>query len=175
MTLRAGLRLGPYEVVAPLGAGGMGEVYRARDTRLNRTVAIKVLPHDQSPIPTASAASCRRRAPPPPSTIPTSSRYDIVHDGGHRFLVMEYVAGKTLDRLIRAKGLPLAEALGYAPADADALAAAHATGIVHRDLKPANIMITPEGSVKVLDFGLAKLDRARPATDRADTPTERRC
>ena len=147
----------------------MGEVYRARDTRLNRTVAIKILPHDQVAdrdrerrfLQEARAASALND----PHIV---TLHDIVHETGIDFLVMEYVAGKSLDGLISAKGLPLLEALGYGQQLASALAAAHAAGIVHRDIKPANVIVTPEGQVKVLDFGLAKLvqrDLGDPGTE----------
>src|SRR6185369_2641964 len=97
--------------------------------------------------------------------------HDIVHEAGIDFLVMEHVSGKSLDRLIPAKGLPLIEALGYAQQIADALAAAHAAGIVHRDIKPANVIVTPEGHVKILDFGLAKLIERDPEDPGAETRT----
>ena len=152
----------------------MGEVYRARDTRLNRTVAIKVLPHDQVAdrdrerrfLQEARAASALND----PHIV---TLHDIVHETGIDFLVMEYVAGKSLDRLISAKGLPLLEALGYGQQLASALAAAHAAGIVHRDIKPANVIVTPDGRVKVLDFGLAKLvqrDLGDPGTETQTRP-----
>ena len=150
----------------------MGEVYRARDTRLNRTVAIKILPHDQVAdrdrerrfLQEARAASALND----PHIV---TLHDIVHETGIDFLVMEYVAGKSLDRLISAKGLPLLEALGYGQQLASALAAAHAAGIVHRDIKPANVIVTPEGQVKVLDFGLAKLVQRDLGDPGAETQT----
>ena len=158
MPLSAGSRLGPYEVLSSLGAGGMGEVYRARDDRLGREVALKVLPADgmvdQSRrrrfLQEARAASALKH--PAIVTI-----HDIVSVEGVDFIVMEYVAGKTLSEHIREGVLPLGETLRLAAQVADALAHAHAAGIVHRDLKPANVMVGPDGSVKVLDFGLAKL------------------
>jgi serine/threonine protein kinase len=136
----------------------MGEVYRARDSRLNRTVAIKILPRDKVADPDrerrflleARAASALNH----PNIV---TLHDIVHDAGIDFLVMECVPGKSLDQLIVSRGLPLAEALSYAQQIAGALAAAHAAGIVHRDIKPANLIVTPEGQIKILDFGLAKL------------------
>jgi eukaryotic-like serine/threonine-protein kinase len=157
MALSPGSRLGPYEVVSLLGAGGMGEVYRARDSRLGRDVAIKVLPPDLARDETrrrrflqeARAASALNH----PGIV---SIHALESAEGVDFIVMEYVPGRTLDAFIRS-GLPLGEALRIAVRVADAVAAAHAAGIVHRDLKPANVMVTPEGGVKVLDFGLAKL------------------
>ncbi|MGH9721411.1 MAG: protein kinase domain-containing protein, partial [Bryobacteraceae bacterium] len=158
MRLSAGARLGPYEVLALLGSGGMGEVYKARDTRLDRIVAIKVLPADkvsnserrQRFMKEAKAASALNH----PNIV---TIYDIATDNGIDCIVMEYVPGKALDQLIPRKGLRTAETLKYAIQIADALAKAHTAGIVHRDLKPANIMVTGEGQVKVLDFGIAKL------------------
>jgi len=158
MSLAAGTRLGPYEIVSALGSGGMGEVYKARDTRLDRMVAIKVLPADKVADPgrklrfiqEAKAASALNH--PHIVTI-----HDISNADGIDFIVMEYVTGKSLEQLIPAQGMRTAEALQYAIQIADAFAAAHAAGIVHRDLKPANVMVTDAGQVKVLDFGLAKL------------------
>jgi tRNA A-37 threonylcarbamoyl transferase component Bud32 len=161
VSLAAGGRLGPYEIVAPSGSGGMGEVYRARDTRLGREVAIKVLrgerlldEHRRARfVQEARAASALNH--PNIGTV-----YDIASAEGTDFIVMELVPGKTLDALIPRHGMRLGEVLRVAIPLADALAAAHAAGIVHRDLKPANVMVTPEGAVKVLDFGLAKLTQA---------------
>jgi serine/threonine protein kinase/Tol biopolymer transport system component len=166
LTLSSGARLGSYEIESLLGAGGMGEVYRARDTRLNRTVAIKVLPHDQVADPErerrflqeARAASALNH----PHIV---TLHDIAHEAGIDFLVMEYVAGTSLEQLIAARRVTLVEALEYGQQMASALAAAHAAGIIHRDIKPANVIVTPEGQLKVLDFGLAKLverDRDEP-------------
>ena len=156
MTLVAGMKLGPYEIQAPLGAGGMGEVYRARDTRLDRTVAIKVLSQHLS-----SSPEVRQRFEREAKTISQLSHphicalYDVGHQDGTDYLVMEYLEGETLsDRL--AKGpLPVGQVLRYGVEIADALDKAHRQGIVHRDLKPANVMLTKSG-VKLLDFGLAK-------------------
>jgi serine/threonine protein kinase/Tol biopolymer transport system component len=160
MTLPAGTKLGPYEILGPIGAGGMGEVYRARDTRLGRDVAIKVLPADRLSdeaqrvrfVREARAASALDH-----SNIVTI--HEIDSEGGVDFIVMELVAGRNLRTLIPRQGLPIPEVLRIAIPLADALAAAHAAGVVHRDLKPANVMVTPQGVVKVLDFGLAKLMR----------------
>ncbi len=155
--LATGSRLGPYEIVAPLGAGGMGEVYRARDTRLGREVAIKVLPEDMATDP-ARLARFEREA----QTVAALNHPNIVtlhsieESGGIRFLTMELIEGQSLDRLVVPGGVPLVRALELAIPMADALVAAHGRGAVHRDLKPANVMVTREGRVKVLDFGLAK-------------------
>jgi len=161
MALAVGSRLGPYDIGEPLGQGGMGEVYRARDTRLNRTVAIKVLPPDKLADPErkrrfvdeARAASALNH----PAIVTV---YDLATDQGVDFLVMEHVPGHSLDRVIASKGVPLGDALRYTVQIANALVAAHAAGIVHRDIKPANVIVTPESQVKVLDFGLAKLREA---------------
>jgi eukaryotic-like serine/threonine-protein kinase len=158
MSLQPGTRLGPYEVLSLIGAGGMGEVYRARDTRLGREVAIKVLPAGRVAdadrrrrfVQEAQAASALNH--PHIITI-----YEIESADGNDFIVMEYVRGKSLDALIPRQGMRLNEALRIAIAVADALAMAHARGIVHRDLKPANVVVGTDGTVKVLDFGLAKL------------------
>jgi serine/threonine protein kinase len=137
----------------------MGEVFRATDTRLRRTVAIKVLPPDKVADPErkrrflqeARAASALNH----PNIV---TLHDIANEDGMDYLVMEYVLGKSLDKLTGPKGLPLSEAVSYSIQIAGALAAAHAAGIVHRDIKPANVVVTAEGHVKVLDFGLAKLE-----------------
>ena len=171
MALQAGKRLGPYEVLSLIGAGGMGEVYRARDTRLGREVAIKVLPADRVAdadrrrrfVQEAQAASALNH--PHIITI-----YEIESADGNDFIVMEYVRGKSLDALIPRQGMRLNEALRIAIAVADALVTAHARGIVHRDLKPANVIVGTDGTVKVLDFGLAKLI-GDPDTPEEDSPT----
>ncbi len=158
MSLAAGTRLGAYEIVAPLGAGGMGEVYRARDSRLGRDVALKVLPAD-----VASHADRLARFEREARTVAGLNHPNIVvlhsveDDAGVRFLTMELVEGQSLAAHIAPGGLPVARVVELGIALADALAAAHEKGIVHRDLKPANVMLTREGRVKVLDFGLAKL------------------
>jgi eukaryotic-like serine/threonine-protein kinase len=163
MALIPGSKLGPYEIQSLLGAGGMGEVYRARDTRLQRTVAIKILPAHLSSNP-----ELRARFEQEAKSISGLQHPNIcvVHDVGSQdgvdFMVMEYVAGQTLDKLTPADGLATDLALKYAVQIADALSRAHAAGIVHRDLKPSNIMVDESGLVKVLDFGLAKL--AEPAS-----------
>ncbi len=158
MTLQRGTLIGPYEIVALLGSGGMGEVYRAHDTRLNREVALKLIREEKLNVPErrklflqeARAASALNH----PHIV---SVHDIVPAGDSEALVLEYVPGKSLDQLIPRSGMPLADALRYAVQIADALAAAHKAGIVHRDLKPANIMVTDDRTIKLLDFGIAKL------------------
>jgi eukaryotic-like serine/threonine-protein kinase len=156
MALEPGARLGPYEIVSPAGAGGMGEVYRARDTRLDRTVALKVLPPDLTNDPAARQRFEREaRAVAALSHPHICTLHDIGQQDGTDFLVMEYLDGETLAaRLARGK-LPLDQALHYGIQIADALAAAHRAGIIHRDLKPGNIMLAKSGA-KLLDFGLAK-------------------
>jgi serine/threonine protein kinase len=158
MGLTVGTRLGPYEILAPIGAGGMGEVYRARDTKLDREVAIKVLPAPLAQDPERLARFEREAKVLASLNHPNIAQIYGVEE---RALVMELVPGESL------KGpLPLETALNYARQIADALEAAHEKGIVHRDLKPANIMITPQGVVKVLDFGLAAVPQASPETAR---------
>jgi len=163
--------LGSYHIQGVLGAGGMGEVYKAWDPRLNRTVAIKVLPVDQVMdserkrrfIQEARAASALNH----PNII---TIHDIGRENDVDFIVMEYVSGKTLDLRIPRKGMRLDEALRVAIQMADALSKAHSAGIIHRDLKPTNIMITEDGLVKVLDFGLAKLTETKSAQEGTRTP-----
>jgi TolB-like protein/Flp pilus assembly protein TadD len=169
--LRPGGRLGPYEIVALLGAGGMGEVWRARDPRLEREVALKVLP-------TELAADAERlsRFEREAKALASLSHPSIVtihsveEADGVRFLTMERVEGETLDRLIPDGGMGLEQLLALAIPLADALAAAHAKGVLHRDLKPANVMVTEEGQVKILDFGLAKL-AGEPTGELGQGPT----
>jgi len=158
MTLAAGTRLGPYEILAPLGAGGMGEVYRARDTRLSRSVALKVLPENLSVEPERlqrfekEARSASALNHPNIVTI-----YGVGTAEGVSYIAMELVEGKTLRELLHAGALPLRRLLPLAAQMADGLAKAHEAGIVHRDLKPENVMVTKDAFVKILDFGLAKL------------------
>jgi Tol biopolymer transport system component len=168
MPLSAGTRLGPYEILAPIGAGGMGEVYRARDTKLDRDVAIKVLPAALAQDAERLARFEREAKVLASLNHPNIAQiYGVEESGDVRALVMELVPGESL------KGpLPLETALSYAKQIADALEAAHEKGIVHRDLKPANIMVTPAGVIKVLDFGLASvLNRDREGADPASSPT----
>jgi serine/threonine protein kinase len=153
-----GARIGTFDILAPLGAGGMGEVHRARDTRLGREVAIKVLPGERLSDPTRRARFVQEAKAASALNHPhIVTIHEIESADGIDFIVMELVPGETLDALIPKSGMRLGEALRIAIPIADALAAAHAKGIVHRDLKPGNVMVTPDGVVKVLDFGLAKL------------------
>lgn len=175
MPLSAGTRLGVYEILSPLGAGGMGEVYRAKDPKLGRDVAIKVLPEALA-TDSERLARFEREA----RTLASLNHPNIVtifaveEAGGSRFLAMELVEGETLDALIPPGGLPLPRFFEIAVPLADALSAAHERGIVHRDLKPGNVMVTPEGRVKVLDFGLAKIEAADSDPNLTSTPTESR-
>jgi eukaryotic-like serine/threonine-protein kinase len=170
MALAAGTKLGPYEVQAPLGAGGMGEVYRAGDTRLDRTVAIKVLPSAM-----AQDADRLRRFEQEARTIAALNHPNIlgIHDigtyNGAPFLVSEFLEGVTLREKLQAGPLPVRRAMEYALGIAQGLAAAHEKGIVHRDLKPENIFITRDDRIKILDFGLAKLMRPETRGESAET------
>jgi serine/threonine protein kinase/Tol biopolymer transport system component len=153
-----GQTISHFEILEKLGEGGMGVVYKARDTHLDRPVAIKVLPSDKAADPERRRRFAQEaRAASALSHPNIVTIYDIDNADGVYFIVMEYVAGKPLDRVIGRKGLPLGTALGYGVQIADGLARAHGAGIVHRDLKPANVMVTDDGLVKILDFGLAKL------------------
>src|ERR1700682_4900439 len=175
MPLSAGTRLGAYEILSPLGAGGMGEVYRARDPKLGREVAIKVLP-DEVAQDAERLARCEREAPSLASLNHPNivTIYSVEEAGGRRFLAMELVEGESLDAVIVPGGLPLSRFFEIAVPLADALSAAHERGIVHRDLKPGNVMVTREGRVKVLDFGLAQLESAESDPNLTGTPTESR-
>src|SRR5215470_14205152 len=168
--------LGPYEILSPLGAGGMGEVYRSRDTRLDRTVAVKILPQGVSSNPERRQRFEREARVISSLSHPhICSLYDVGQQDGIDYLVMEYIEGESLAQRLGKGPLPLDQALSYAIQVADALDKAHRAGIVHRDLKPANIMLTRSGA-KLLDFGLAKLLGNHPETDfagRSNLPTER--
>jgi Tol biopolymer transport system component/tRNA A-37 threonylcarbamoyl transferase component Bud32 len=172
MAILPGRRLGPYEILSAIGAGGMGEVYKARDTRLERTVAIKVLPTHL-----ADREELRERFEREAKTVASLNHPHIctLYDTGHQddidFLVMEYIEGETLAQRLQKGPLPIQQVLQYAIEIADALDKAHRKGITHRDLKPGNVMLTKSGT-KLLDFGLAKLKQeAAPATPDSQLPT----
>src|SRR5688572_2945226 len=172
MSLPAGTRIGPYEILAPIGSGGMGEVYRAHDSRLNREVALKILSPALSKDPDrrerfereARAAAALNH----PNIVTIHSVEEI---DGIPFLTLELVDGQTLGDIIPADGLPLDRVLTLGIALADGVGAAHQRGITHRDLKPANIMLTSDGRVKVLDFGLAKVKEEEQMAAAAGMPT----
>ena len=174
MALTAHTRLGPYEILAPIGAGGMGEVYKANDTRLDRAVAIKILPAHF-----AESAERRQRFEREAKAISQLNHphictlYDVGEQDGIHYLVMEYIEGETLAERLKKGALPLDKAIEYGIQMADGLAKAHRAGIVHRDLKPANIMLTKLG-VKLLDFGLAKPIEPHAAVDGSDAPTRQK-
>src|SRR5438552_6750448 len=160
MLLSPGTKLGPYEIQAPLGAGGMGEVYRGRDTRLERSVAIKILPKEICNDPVR-----KQRFEREAKTISSLNHphicalYDVGEHNDQQFLVMEFLEGETLAQRLERGALPLEDALRTAIEVAEALDKAHRQGVVHRDLKPSNVMLTKSGA-KLLDFGLAKLKAA---------------
>jgi len=175
MTLTAGTKFGPYEILAPLGAGGMGEVYRARDTKLGREVAVKVLPESVSADADRLARFEREARALASLNHPNIvTVYSVEEAGNVRLLAMELVEGRTLDVVIPTGGLPVSRFFEIAVPLADALSAAHERGIIHRDLKPGNVMLTHDGRVKVLDFGLAKLDAPASDPNLTDLPTESR-
>src|SRR5437867_4316957 len=173
MTVTAGAKLGRYEIRSKIGAGGMGEVYLAQDTKLDRKVALKILPADVAAHPDrmrrfvqeAKAASALNH----PNII---TIYEIDEtDSGH-FIATEFIDGETLRERLRSAPMKLGEVLDVAAQIASALSAAHAVGIVHRDVKPENVMLRRDGIVKVLDFGLAKLtERRRPDSVDTEAPT----
>ena len=163
MPLEPGAQLGPYEVLAPLGAGGMGEVYRAKDTRLDRTVALKVLPQHLAADPDLRQRFEREaRAVSSLNHPHICALFDVGRQEGTDFLVMEYLEGETFAARLSRGPLPTEQVLRYGIEIADALDKAHRQGIVHRDLKPGNVMLTKSGA-KLLDFGLAKLHGAQGA------------
>jgi hypothetical protein len=156
MALTPGTKLGPYEIESPLGAGGMGEVYRARDTRLNRIVAIKILPQHLSDNPVAKERFDREARSISSLNHPNICHlYDVGMQDGLNYLVMEYLEGETLGDRLRKGSLPLGQTLRYGRDICDGLETAHRSGVIHRDLKPGNIMLTKTGA-KLMDFGLAK-------------------
>src|SRR5271169_5072487 len=173
MALTSGTRLGSYEVVAQIGAGGMGEVYKARDTRLNRDVALKVIPEIFS-ADTDRMARFEREAKLLASLNHPhiAAIYGLEESSSTNALVMELVEGPTLADRIAAGPIPLDEVLPIAKQIAEALEYAHDHNVIHRDLKPANIKVKPDGTVKVLDFGLAKAMLDEPAAvDMSNSPT----
>ncbi|MEO8349182.1 MAG: serine/threonine-protein kinase, partial [Acidobacteriota bacterium] len=172
MTLAHGTKHGPYEIVAPLGAGGMGEVYRARDTRLHRDVAIKALPASLSNDPERLARFQREARLLAALNHPNvAAIYGLEEADGSPYLVMECVEGETLAAKLAAGPLPLEDALSVAVQIAAGVAAAHEAGVIHRDLKPANVMVRPDGSVKVLDLGLARSVEVSGTGDPSLSPT----
>jgi serine/threonine protein kinase len=156
MTLTSGVKLGPYEIQSPLGAGGMGEVYRARDTRLDRTVAIKILPSHLSDNPEAKQRFDREARAISSLNHPNiCTLHDVGHQDGTDYLVMELLEGETLADRLRKGPLPLEQVLKIGNEICEGLEKAHRNGVIHRDLKPGNIMLTKTGA-KLMDFGLAK-------------------
>src|SRR5215472_9377799 len=172
MPISAGTRLGPYEIVSALGAGGMGEVYRARDTRLDRVVAIKILPEHISAKPQARERFEREaRAVSSLNHPHICTLHDVGHQDGIDYLVMEYLEGETLAHRLKKTALPPEQVLQYAIQITEELDTAHKHGVVHRDLKPGNIMLTKTG-VKLLDFGLARVLAAEGVAATTALPTQ---
>src|SRR6266568_1149442 len=172
MTLSAGTRLGPYEIVAPLGAGGMGEVYRAKDSRLAREVAVKVLPASFSNDPDRLRRfEQEARAAGLLNHPNITAVYDVGTVEGSPYVVSELLEGDTLRSRIAGMSLAPRRAIDYALQIAHGLAAAHEKGIVHRDLKPENLFVTRDGRVKFLDFGLAKLTQTEAGPEVTSLPT----
>jgi serine/threonine protein kinase/tetratricopeptide (TPR) repeat protein len=172
MTLTSGTKLGPYEIQSPLGAGGMGEVYRARDTRLDRTIAVKVLPDHLSSSPDAKQRFEREARTISSLNHPHICQlYDIGSQDGTDFLVMEFLEGETLADRLRKGAVPVEQCLKIGIEICEGLEKAHRSGVVHRDLKPANIFLTQDGHTKLLDFGLARICTAIPAQIASDAQT----
>src|SRR5262245_18415371 len=173
MSIAPGTRLGGHEIIALLGKGGMGEVYRARDTVLKREVALKILPDEFSRDPDRISRFQREAEVLASLNHPNiAAIHSLQEASGSRFLVLELVEGETLAERIQRGPLPIHEVLNIAAHICEALEAAHEKGVVHRDLKPANVKITPEGNVKVLDFGLAKAIESSPeSTTLSNSPT----
>ena len=166
MALTSGTKIGPYEIVSSLGAGGMGEVYRATDIRLGRDVAIKVLPEAMArDVERLRRFETEARAVAALNHPNILSIHDIGTQDGVPYLVSECLEGQSLRQELSGGALPLRRAIEYGTEIAQGLAAAHDKGIIHRDLKPENIFVTRDGRVKILDFGLAKLARAEAAAD----------
>ncbi len=168
-----GKTLGHYEILEPLGKGGMGEVYRARDTKLKRDVAIKVLPEELSADPDRLARLEREAHLLAALNHPNiATIHALEEDQEARFLVLELVKGDSLEERLSLRAMPVEKALDVGRQIAEALEAAHGEGIIHRDLKPANVLITADGKAKVLDFGLAKtLEHSAPEADLSHSPT----
>src|SRR5664279_4986615 len=172
MTLTPGSKLGPYEILSPLGAGGMGEVYRAKDTRLGRDVALKILPESF-----ARETDRLRRFEQEARAVAALNHPNIlaIHDIGQHegspFLVSELLEGESLGATLDRGALPQRKTIEYGVQIAQGLAAAHEKGIVHRDLKPENIFVTKDGRIKILDFGLAKLAQKTAERKEADGAT----
>jgi Tol biopolymer transport system component len=172
MALSAGTRLGPYEILSPLGAGGMGEVYRARDTRLGRDVAVKVLPEDVAGDARALARfETEARAVAALSHPNILALHDVGKEGAVSYVVMELLEGETLREALAKGPLPLRKALDVGLQVAEGLAAAHGKGIVHRDVKPENVFLTKDGHAKLLDFGLARSGPVPASRDETQSPT----
>ncbi|MCH7871224.1 MAG: protein kinase, partial [Planctomycetes bacterium] len=172
MALEPGKKLGPYEILSPIGKGGMGEVYRARDTRLDRDVAIKVLPEATSKDEQALSRFTREAKAVAALSHPNIlAIYDVGESDGIAYVVTELLEGETLRERLTRTQMAWRQALEFAATIADGLAAAHAKGIIHRDLKPENVFLTNDGVVKILDFGLARMESPTPSTDPANTPT----
>src|SRR5687767_216300 len=166
MTLSPGSRLGRYRIVALIGAGGMGVVYRAHDEKLGRDLALKVLPPETMADETARSRLIREARTASSLNHPRIAHiYEVGEDQGNLFIAMELIEGGPLSKLIQKGGILAESVLNYAYQIADALAYAHARDVVHRDLKSANVMVTPEGWIKILDFGLAKRLQERPEED----------
>src|SRR5579864_1265430 len=178
MALQAGVRLGAYQILGPIGAGGMGEVYKARDTKLNRDVAIKVLPDLLATDPAALARFEREAQAVAALSHPNIlAIHDFGSDAGVAYAVTELLDGETLRARMDASPLPLRKAVECGLQIVRGLAAAHQKGVVHRDLKPENIFLTRDGQVKILDFGLARVAPElgrEPATTASDDPTQAR-
>jgi len=174
MALAAGTKLGPYEIIAPLGAGGMGEVYRARDTRLGRDVAVKLLPSsfsgDSERLRRFEQEACAAGALNHPNVLVI---HHIETHEGAPYILSELLEGETLRKRMSGTAMAQRRVIDYASQIAHGLAAAHEKGIVHRDLKPDNIFITKDGRVKILDFGLAKLTQPDGSQSQTEIPTRR--
>src|SRR5678815_4792655 len=172
MPLAAGQSLGPYMIVGPLGAGGMGEVYRARDARLNRDVAIKIVPASVIANPEALARFERESHAIAALSHPNIlTIFDVGHSNGHPYAVMELLEGETLRARLAHGPLPIRKAVDIAAQISRGLAAAHDKQIAHRDLKPDNVFLTPTGGVKILDFGLARNTSEQGDLTRLESPT----